>query len=342
MRIAVLTHMYPAWCETFQRREVEALASLGHEVMVFTKTAPIGPPVESTVSTRSVDKVESFRPDVIYGGLSQSAHVRACSFSQSLKVPFVLRIWSGLDTFRHPSPELYRRLTGDPGCLGVIVEDAFMKTWAELQMGCRSPVYRVPNSMDVSQFNPEPVAADLPIVLAVGRLIPKKGFIYLVRAMWQVKSECRLVIVGDGEERANLEREAGPNVVFAGNIPEELLRIQYRQCSMLVAPCIRTPEGDGDGIPTVVLEAMATGRPVIASDVLSASRYVDHGRTGYLVPSADAAELAARIDQLLSDPAKAQEMGCNARSWAGKYLDIQSNILTIESILAGKCGEIAA
>ena len=147
------------------------------------------------------------------------------------------------------------------------------------------------------------------IVIAVGRLIPKKGFAILVRAFNRVvqeKSQCRLVIIGDGPERKRLvglteQLNLKNHVEFLGWQDFDATLRLIRQSTVLVAPSLISDDGDRDGIPNVILEAFACSTPVIASRLEGISEAVEHRVTGLLVGPGDVVELASAIDELLDD-----------------------------------------
>jgi glycosyltransferase involved in cell wall biosynthesis len=148
-------------------------------------------------------------------------------------------------------------------------------------------------------------------VLYVGRLASKKGLEYLLKAIADV--EAHLTIVGDGPERARLERLAdkvGADVDFVGEVDPGEVGQYYRSASVFVLPST-----EGEGMPNVVLEAMAWGLPVVATDSGGVPSLIDDGSNGYLVPMRDAEALAERIQAVLADADHAAQMGQNARAF---------------------------
>ncbi len=150
---------------------------------------------------------------------------------------------------------------------------------------------------------PEPVPHEGFRFLAVGRLVPKKGFGYLVEA-------CRLLvgeglsfaceIIGTGPQETEIRekiRAAGLDawVRVTGYVPPNDLPDRYRQSDVLVAPCIVAENGDVDGLPNVCLEAMNAGLPVISTTVSGIPEGVEDGVNGWLVPPGDAAALATAM-----------------------------------------------
>jgi len=149
-----------------------------------------------------------------------------------------------------------------------------------------------------------------PVVLTTARLHKQKGCRYLLEAATQVP-EAMFVIAGDGPQRTKLEvltRELGliDRVVFLGHrddIPDLLA-----SCDVFVLPSLF------EGLPISVLEAMAAGKPVIATAIGGTDEAVVHGETGLLVPPADADALAAAIRTVLSDPVLAQRLAAAGKA----------------------------
>jgi len=141
-----------------------------------------------------------------------------------------------------------------------------------------------------------------PLILAVGRLVPYKGFVYLIAAMRNLSAS--LVIVGDGPEMAHLREAArdcgvAGSVHFAGSVPGEDIADYFRAAEIFVLPSIESRESFG----IVQLEAMAYGKPVINTSLNSGVPYVSlDGVTGFTVAPRDSEALAAKIQRLLDNP----------------------------------------
>jgi glycosyltransferase involved in cell wall biosynthesis len=160
-----------------------------------------------------------------------------------------------------------------------------------------------------------------PLVAAVGRLVYKKGFRYLLAAapeIFERHPSARLVIGGGGELADELQhqvRELGiaERVSFPGMLSHDQVLELVAAADLFVMPSIRDPGGNIDGLPIVVLEAMAAGRPVVATDVAGMPLAVADGETGTLVPEKDPAALAAAVGQLLADGELRRRMGAAGR-----------------------------
>jgi len=166
-------------------------------------------------------------------------------------------------------------------------------------------------------------------------LVSKKGFDVLIKACGELKKKgepFRCVIAGDGPERARLESAVSTLdlqdcVELPGSIPQNhLAERYYLQASVLVQPSVVDEDGDQDGIPTVILEALAMGLPVVATDVSGIAEAVIPGETGLLVQPGDAPALADAIRDLLSDRALVGALSRRGRELAEHRFDLQQNV----------------
>jgi glycosyltransferase involved in cell wall biosynthesis len=157
--------------------------------------------------------------------------------------------------------------------------------------------------------------------MAVGRLVKKKGFGYLLQAVPRVlarHADARFVIAGAGDQRPELEALAASlqiqeHVLFTGHIPWGETAAAMALADVFVVPSIQDEAGNVDGLPNVLLEAMATGRAVVASRVAGIPEVIQDGRDGLLVPQKDVPALAEAICALLSDSGLRGRLGSAAR-----------------------------
>lgn len=174
----------------------------------------------------------------------------------------------------------------------------------------RTPVRRVYNGIDLERFAFDPRRATEPTILAVGRLVEKKGFADLIAAAALLRdagrpTPCRIVGAGDLEQdlrdlAARLDLDG--LVTFAGPLPQRDVRVELARAHVFVAPCVVGADGNADGLPTVLLEAMAIGTPCVSTDVTGITEAVRDGETGLVVPQHDPRALAAAIARILDDP----------------------------------------
>jgi colanic acid/amylovoran biosynthesis glycosyltransferase len=176
--------------------------------------------------------------------------------------------------------------------------------------------------------------------LFAGRFVEKKGIGVLIAAVRALEAEgqdVRLLLVGDGPAAGELTQAAAGlrKVSFQGWLPNLELRGLMRRALAVCVPSVEAASGDAEGLPNVVLEAMAEGAPVVASRHAGIGEAVEDGRTGLLVPPGDAAVLAAALRQLIGAPEMARAMGANARQAALERFDAMAQSKRLEEIFRG-------
>jgi glycosyltransferase involved in cell wall biosynthesis len=159
---------------------------------------------------------------------------------------------------------------------------------------------------------------NVPLCVAAGRLVHKKGFQYLIDAVATVP-ELVLAIAGDGTLDRALRSQAdvkrvSDRVRFLGNQPQDKVGEYLAAAEVICAPSIRDDSGNVDGLPNVVLEAMASGTPLVTTAAGGIGAVVEHERTGLIVAERDAAAIAAAISRLLADRDFARQIGQAARA----------------------------
>lgn len=167
------------------------------------------------------------------------------------------------------------------------------------------------NGVDLPEL--EPLVADGP-VLSVGRLVPHKGMDVVIEACAALGRP--LVIAGCGPERTALEKQAsalGAEVRFVGFVDRDTLSALYRSASAVVLA------SQYEGLPNVVLEAMAHGRPVVATPRGGVTELIVDGVSGLLVPPGDPPAVAAALDRIYAEPETAAELAANARTTAEAF-----------------------
>jgi glycosyltransferase involved in cell wall biosynthesis len=176
------------------------------------------------------------------------------------------------------------------------------------------------------------VAAGVRLVVALGRFVKKKGFEYLIDAVPALLARhpsLQVVLAGGGDLDAELRARAAAagvadHVRFPGLIAHQSVPLVLAAADVAVVPSIHDDAGNVDGLPNVVLEALASGTPVVATRAGGIASVVSDGDNGLQVAERDAAGLAAAIDRILTDPALGAALGARARSrvqaqhgWAG-------------------------
>ena len=163
------------------------------------------------------------------------------------------------------------------------------------------------------------------VLLFVGRLAEKKGVCYAIEALRNVE-DAMLVIAGDGPLREELQRQAdkvmretGKKIVFLGAKTHEELKKIYASADLFVMPSITAKDGDKEGFGLVILEAFASGLPIVASRSGGITDIVKDGVNGFLVEEKDAGGMAEQIDRLLKDEEIYNKMQTEAKKSVQQY-----------------------
>lgn len=248
------------------------------------------------------------RPDVVhFHALGQAARLKRASIPTVVNLP----------------GEPHRRYFADLRLADAVVADGWAARHLPSLLGCR--VDNVPKGVDTDRFTPD--GPDLRasmrldeacVALVVSRLVPIKNVGLAIDAVARVAAAhpaLRLVVVGDGPQRPMLEARArtlgiADRLLFAGAVPHADVPAWYRTADFFVLPSAF------DNSPNVALEAMASGLPVIATDVGGLREYVADGINGYLVPADDQRILGERIADCAADAARVRRIGAHNRDEA--------------------------
>jgi glycosyltransferase involved in cell wall biosynthesis len=177
---------------------------------------------------------------------------------------------------------------------------------------------------------PEHEASGTYRVLAVGRLVAKKGFDVLIEACAELRRSgvhVEATVVGEPDDhepelrRLIAARSLVDAVTLAGPMTQSELRREYARGSVLCLPCRVMSDGDRDGIPNVLVEAMACGLPVVTTAVSGIPELVADGENGLLVPPDDAAAVAAALRRLHDDPELARRLAACGRATVAERFD---------------------
>src|SRR5262245_16764085 len=215
---------------------------------------------------------------------------------------------------------------------------------AELEMlngGALPGVVVKPNAIDTASFAAGPKrrsSSESVRLLSVSRLDPKKGLEYLIDAVRLLTDRGLNVeaqIIGSASVHQpgssdyadaldhRVERLQLRGVVqFAGQLPSPHIRSALQEADIFVAPSVEMPNGDKDGMPTAVLEAMAAGCAIVATSAGSIHEIINHGQEGLIVPQRDPSALAAAIELLARDKARAASLGAGAAARARRDFDV--------------------
>ena len=204
-------------------------------------------------------------------------------------------------------------------------------------------IRRLYNGIDLTRFRPDPsVAREKNLILAVGRLVEKKGFDDLIQAcalLANRRLDLRCEIIGKGPLKQALsdqitELGVGEFVKLVGARPQDQVLQAYKRATVFALPCIVGRDGNRDGLPTVLLEAMATGLPPVSTDLTGIPEIINHNVNGLIVPPGDVTALANGLTRLLYNPALRKRLGTAARQKVEREFDVRQNVAQLHQWLA--------
>lgn len=202
-------------------------------------------------------------------------------------------------------------------------------------------IHRLYNGLNLAEFGRATFSSDPPLIVAIGRLIAKKGFADLIRAcalLVERGRSFRCEIFGEGplenQLRAQIE-ELGlqERIQLPGPKPQHELRARLGAASVFVLPSVPEIDGGMDNLPTVIMEAMATGLPVVSTTIGGIPEMVVENETGFLVQPDDAVALAGAIEKVTNDRSLGEKLGQAGYERAQKLFSIEKNVRELCALL---------
>jgi glycosyltransferase involved in cell wall biosynthesis len=342
------------------------LHNRGHEVLVFTSrfnpslpevekldgvsikrikplvnifTTPVFPKLRSALIKESCDVVHAHIPPPFVEFFS----ARACN---KTKIPLILTYHCDLELPNFLNKFIsgfYRRTFGH---YSLIYTNRIVVTTNTYAATSRSvwhfkPIV-IPNAVNSKEFNPKVDGSKIikrhnlegkKVVLYVGRIKFHKGIEYFVSAAKFFGKDTKFLIVGTGDFEPMIKNYISTlnltdRVIMVGRVPYEELKLYYAASDVFVLPSLTRLEAFG----IVGLEAMASGKPVIVSDIPGVREVITDGQEGFLTPPMEIEELAKKIKKLLSDPDLRKKMGSAGRKKVVKYFEISKIVDSLEKV----------
>jgi colanic acid/amylovoran biosynthesis glycosyltransferase len=213
-----------------------------------------------------------------------------------------------------------------------------------VRLGCPpEKITLIRSGIDLKKFPmlpPQPIVNEAFHILSVGRLTEKKGMDTLIEAFAGVLftyPNATLTIVGDGEEKQALLQlikryDLGQQVTLRGSLPHQEVQGEMARCHLFVIACQTARDGNQEGIPNVLMEAMASGRPVISTYHAGVPELVEHGVNGFLVPERSPGKLAAMMVEVMDQCSTWSEIVARARQKVEKNHDIHKQRVKLEKL----------
>jgi glycosyltransferase involved in cell wall biosynthesis len=196
-----------------------------------------------------------------------------------------------------------------------------------------SRVHRIYNGVDLSRFHPVDFGSGIPAIVSIGRLIEKKGFADLISACRLLKPRGRdfvCEIIGEGPLENALRSQIARDdlescVKLVGPRTQSQIALSLAHATIFVLPCTREEGGGMDNLPTVIMEAMAAGLPVISTPLAGIPEMVQNNFNGILVREHDPEAVSAAIEYLIAHPEEARRLGDRGREIAREKFSIEAS-----------------
>ncbi|MGH7477466.1 MAG: glycosyltransferase [Longimicrobiales bacterium] len=279
----------------------------------------------------------SYQPRLLHAHFGTNA-VDAIGIARTFDIPLVVTYHGSDIAIERSRLALRRRARVFRAAERIIAVSEFIAAKL-LDAGCppvKLTVHHI--GVDTERFAPAAAPREPATILFVGRLVPKKGLAHLLRAMRLVRDRvpaATLLVVGDGPLRSELEALAArvePGAHFLGVQEPARVRALMRRATVLCAPSVVTRQGDAEGLPMTIVEAQASGLPVVAFPSGGSAEGIVHGETGFVAPPRDEAALADYLVQVLADPVTRERFATTARARALAEFDLTEQTRRLERI----------
>ena len=358
MRVAYVLKRFPRLSQTFVLDELLELERQGVDLVVLARRGSDEPLVHDRVQDlrapvrhlspgapvgELADLLRELSVDHVHAHFATWASEAAAAAGARAGVPF---------SFTAHATDLYRSDVDHAALAERVAEARFVVTvtddnlaWLQrllAERGRRGRVVRLHNGVDLGRLprSRGPRAQDL--LVGVGRLVEKKGFADLLAALQLLRRDghdLRLELVGEGPLRDRLAARAtelgldGAVVLHGAQRQDDVLAL-VRRAAALVVPSVVAADGDRDALPTVVLEAMALGTPVVATRVSGIPEMVEDGSSGLLVDPHDPPALAAAVRRVVQDPALGDRLADAARTRVEERFALSTNVAVLRRLFA--------
>jgi colanic acid/amylovoran biosynthesis glycosyltransferase len=348
LRVAVVRNVYLPISETFIYSELVHLKKV-KPILCTQRVENLSQFPFSKIykykSTRDLKKIiRKKRVDLIHARFG-TAGVEVMGLKKNLRVPLLTSFHgSDLPTNRGRKNK-YRIKLRSLFRIG----DAFTVTSRNMKKilvryGCprrKIHIHRSGIDMKKFAFTPRSVSKNEKIILlSVGRLVEKKGMKYLIDAFKKVHKkypQIELRIAGDGPLREQLEDRAksyhlDDKIIFLGKLTHEEVVKEMQQAHLFILASRTAKDGNQEGIPNVLKEAMASGIPVISTRHAGIPELIQHGKSGYLVPEKDKKALAKHIRKLIRRSHRWEKMGKAGRKRVVKFYNQKKQVRKLENL----------
>lgn len=284
--------------------------------------------------------IRQVQPDIIHAHFGYDAY-KLIDPAKKNNVPLVVSFY-GSDVSRLPNEfgwkSRYLRLADEGSHF--IAATKFMKCQL-IELGFpNEKISIVPFGIDLTKFSYRTSYQRSNQIIMIGRMVEKKGFEYAIKSIANLKESCHVVtlnLFGDGplkDELQSLTKKLNLNdyVNFHGYVPIAKVMQNLDRHSILLAPSVTAEDGDKEGLPNTILEAMAKGIPVIASKHAAIPEAIENNSTGFLVDERNPKQISDKINYILNNKDPIDEIRQSARNYIEKNHSIEQMVNKVESI----------
>lgn len=365
MKITYIVGNFPKLSETFILNQITGLINKGHEVDVISfqrrkednihedvyqynlldKTQYIKKAASTNIGFVLNEKLVAslLFSDILHAHFASIATDLALTISKAFHIPFVFTTHAN-DIFSHPDKDQLREKALNAHKVITISEynKAYFKNLIGHEFSDKIDVIRC--GIDLDRFNYiEREPKKTVKILFVGRLIEKKGLPYALAAFNQViqsVNNIELKIIGDGNKRAEIEDQIKgfslqKKIALLGSLPQSRIIKAMEDADIFLLPSITAQNGDREGAPVSLMEAHATGLPVISTLHTGIPEVVVNGTSGFLVPEKDTHALSVKLKALIENYELRKKMGKAGRLHIEKWYDHKTEIDKLENLFKG-------
>lgn len=343
MKVTYIVGIFPKLSETFVLNQITDLIDMGHDVEIISSNRPKEEVVHESVErygllskthylTRNQSNIgfelneklvsALFFTDIIHAHFAASQTEIALKIARSFGIPYVFTAHA-FDIFANPDAGALREkfeAASKAITISDFNRDYLLKLLGEDLRG-KIEVIRCGVRLEDFRFI-ERKPGEKVKILFVGRFVEKKGVRYAIEAFREVASEisnAELRIIGDGELKDEIvglinALDLRERVVLLGPMPQSAVLKEMEGADIFLLPSVTAGNGDREGVPVSIMEASATGLPVVSSLHTGIPEVVIDGKTGFLAPEKDTALLAVRLKELIRDPDLRRRMGKEGRA----------------------------
>lgn len=361
MKITYIVNKFPKISETFVLGQITELVNRGHDVDIISITKPTEELVHEDIDkykllerTQYINKSPSslgfeinerlisylIFTDIIHAHFAGNSATWALNISRLLGIPFVMTAHA-YDIYIDPDVDDLREKFED--ATKVITISNYNKDYLLklLTGGFEQKIEVIRCGIDLNKFKYiERLNKDVIKILFIGRLVEKKGPTYAIEAFNKVLGEIpniELRMIGDGPLKDEVDRlinklDLNDNVILLGAQPQSAVLKEMAEADIFFLPSLTAENGDREGIPVSIIEAAATGLPIVSTIHSGIPEVVIDGETGFLVPENDTTAMTERLKQLILDPELRINMGKAGRAHVETNYDRKNEIDNLEKL----------